>query len=70
MSDILTQIPEVIQNHIREITKTSGLPNNEDSVAQIAMAWIEKKSSFEDKIESMNMQEVDTFEKDNERLRP
>lgn len=67
MSDILTQIPEVIQNHIREITKTSGLPNNEDSVAQIAMAWIEKKSSFEDKIESMNMQEVENFEKDNER---
>jgi hypothetical protein len=67
MSDVLTQIPEIIQNHIRDITRSSGLPNNEESVAQIAMAWIEKKNSFEEKIESMNMEEVDTLEKDSDK---
>ena len=66
MSDILTQIPEIIQNHIRDITRTSGLPDNEESVAQIAMAWVEKKNAFEDKIESMNMEEVESLEKDSE----
>ena len=67
MSDVLTQIPEIIQNHIRDITKSSGLPDNDESVAQIAMAWIEKKNSFEEKIESMNMEEIDSLEKDNEK---
>ncbi len=67
MSQFLEQIPANIQVHIREITKTSGLPYNDESIDKIAESWLEKKQTFEDEMTNMNMEELGHFEKDDQR---
>lgn len=67
MGEYLDQVPEQIRSHIRDITKSSGLPDNDDSVEQIARAWLEKKEIFEQKTEEFNMDELDEYEVDEER---
>ncbi|HOX91782.1 MAG TPA: hypothetical protein PLC54_02590 [Spirochaetales bacterium] len=56
-----------IQDHLKQIAKTSGLPLNEDSYERMAAAWLEKKSIFEDTIKDRNMVEVAFFGKDEDR---
>jgi hypothetical protein len=67
MGEYLDQVPEGIRDHIRQITKTSGLPNTEESVEQMAKGWLEKKQAFEAKLEELNMEEVDDFGADEDR---
>lgn len=59
MGEFLNQIPYEIQDHIIKITKTSGLPDNDDSYEKIAEGWLEKKKIFEDEIVNMDMEEVE-----------
>ena len=61
MGEFLDQVPEELHRHIHEITKTSGLPEGEESVEMIAQAWLEKKKAFEDKIDVLNMEEIELF---------
>jgi len=67
MGEYLSQIPTEIQDHIRQITRSSGLPEGEDSVEMIAMGWLEKKEHFENQVVEMDMAEVDEIEQDEER---
>lgn len=67
MGVYLEQIPADIQDHIRTITKSSGLPDTEESVETIAEAWLEKKRIFEEEIQKQSMEEVDEFGQDEER---
>jgi hypothetical protein len=43
MGEYLDQVPGEVQDHIRQITKSSGLPDTEESVEMIAQGWLEKK---------------------------
>jgi hypothetical protein len=67
MSERLDQIPAEIQSHIREITKSSGLPDTDESVDLIAEGWLEKKERFERITERMRMEEADILEVTDER---
>jgi len=67
MGEFLDQVPEDIRSHIRQITKTSGLPDTEESAEEIARAWLEKKQTFESKIDELGMEEVDSFQADEDR---
>jgi hypothetical protein len=67
MTEYLTQIPENIQQHIKEVTKTSGLPDTDESVQLISQGWLEKKKTIEDKIEMEKMEEIDMLDKNDER---
>lgn len=67
MGVYLDQIPADIQDHIRTITKSSGLPDTEESVETIAEAWLEKKRIFEEEIQKRSMEEVDDLGQDDER---
>lgn len=67
MGEFLDQIPEKIHGHIRDITKSSGLENTDESVEKIAEGWLEKNRVFEDERANQNMEEVDMFEKGDER---
>lgn len=67
MGEFLDQIPEEIQGHVKEITRTSGLPEGDESVEKIAKGWLEKKQVFEEKIADLSMEEVESLEKDDER---
>lgn len=64
MGNYLDQIPADIQDHVRNIAKTSGLPEGDESVELIAQGWLEKKAVFEEKLAELKMEEVDTFSKD------
>ncbi|MDY6934079.1 MAG: hypothetical protein SVZ03_07640 [Spirochaetota bacterium] len=67
MGDFFDQIPGDVQDQIRDITKSSGLPDNEDSIEMMAQAWIEKKEAFEEKIEALDMEELDSYDKEDTR---
>jgi len=64
MGKWLNQIPEKLHSHIKQITKTSGLAETEESIEKIAKGWFEKKNAFEEKIINLGMQEVESFQKD------
>lgn len=67
MGTYLDQIPAEIQTHIRQITKTSGLPDTEDSVELIAQGWLEKKELFEKQTADLHLEQVELLEKEEER---
>lgn len=67
MSEFFLQLPEDVQEHIRKITKSSGLPDNEESKELMAEAWLSKKEAFEREIKGLEMEEVRSFDKDDER---
>jgi hypothetical protein len=67
MGEHLDQIPAQIQSHIRQITKTSGLPDTEDSVEMIAQGWLEKKGLFEKQVAGMSLEQIDILEKTDQR---
>ena len=67
MGEYFDQIPEELHDHIREITKMSGLPEGEESVEIISQGWLEKMNVFEEQIQKMEMEEVDLLEKDEEK---
>jgi len=53
-------VPERFKPHLREITKTSGLPDSEESLEKIARAWLEKKRLFSEQTGSLHMKETET----------
>ena len=67
MGEFLDQVPMKVQSHIREITKSSGLENTEESVEMIAEGWLEKNRVFEEESINQNMEEVESFDKNDER---
>ncbi len=66
MASAINKIPQHIREHIRRITATSGLPDNDDSVDRIAEAWIEKREAFETKLAELHMEEWDEYARDEE----
>jgi len=66
MGEYLDQVPAEVRDHVRQITRTSGLPDTEESVEMIARGWLEKKELFEDQVAEMNMNEVEAVERDDE----
>lgn len=67
MGEFFDQIPDKIKEHIKEITKTSGLEDNEESLEKISGGWIEKKNTFEEQIGNAGMEEIDLYMKDDKR---
>ena len=63
----LDQVSEKVQNHIRQLIKTSGLPDSEESIEAIAQGWLEKKASFEEQVEERNMEEVEYLAGDDQK---
>jgi len=67
MGMYLDQVPAEVQEHLRQITKTSGLPDTEDSVELIAQGWLEKKELFEKQASEMQLEDVELLEQEEER---
>ncbi|HRR01611.1 MAG TPA: hypothetical protein P5286_01820 [Treponemataceae bacterium] len=60
-------LSEMIRNHIKQIAKTSGLPEGDETLEALAAAWVEKKQCFEDGVSENNLDEVDFFAKDTDK---
>ncbi len=67
MGEYLDQVPEKVRNHLRQLTRSAGLPDTDESIEAIARGWLEKKSSFEEQVSRMNMEEVDFLDREDER---
>jgi hypothetical protein len=67
MGENMDKVPEHVREHIRKITATSGLPNDDDSIELIAQAWIEKRDAFESRLSEFEMEEWDEFAREEER---
>ena len=65
MGKYFQQLPERIQPDVEEVTKTSGLPQTEDSIERIAKAWLEKRKMFDEQIAALKMEETGSLPKDN-----
>ena len=66
MENLFASLPEEIKTHIEEITKSSGFPDNEDSLEIMAKAWIEKRDAFLEQVNLFNMEETNFYDKDSE----
>ncbi|MFH0975584.1 MAG: HU family DNA-binding protein [Spirochaetota bacterium] len=67
MEKNFNELPEIIRQHLKSITESSGLPDTEESLQKITDTWFEKKEMFEEQIKSLNMTEIDSFAKDDKR---
>ncbi|MFP4365325.1 MAG: hypothetical protein ACLFR1_15795 [Spirochaetia bacterium] len=67
MGTYFDQLNETIQNHIQGLVKQAGLADTEESLELLSKGWLEKEETFEKQIEAMDMEEVDDFQKDEER---
>lgn len=67
MGEYMDQVPEVVRDHIKSITATSGLPETEESMEQLAAGWLEKKQIFEKRVSENGMTEIEEFGADEER---
>lgn len=54
-------INETIRRHLRQLVKTAGLPDTEESRQSLEAAWLEKMNSFDDEVESRGMEQTDTL---------
>jgi len=57
----------VIQNHIKQIAKTSGMTEGDETLEVLAQAWEEKRKCFEDGLSENQLEEVSFFSKDEEK---
>ncbi|MBN2039951.1 MAG: HU family DNA-binding protein [Spirochaetes bacterium] len=64
MDNRFDQLPDSIKEHLKAITESSGLPDNEESLKMISDNWFEKKELFEDQVKALDMIEFDSFSKD------
>jgi len=67
MGEILSQLPPEIQVHIKAITKSAGMSEDEESFEKIAQGWVDKKKIFEDQIAESGMVEVESLAADDEK---
>ncbi len=64
MGEILNQLPPEIQVHIKGLTQSAGLPDDDTSYDKIAQGWLDKKKIFEEQIAAQGMIEVEELATD------
>lgn len=67
MSDEIQGLSDTVRSHLKKITRSSGLPDTEESFRRMAAVWLEKKRLFEGQIRALDMEEVESFEKEDSR---
>jgi nucleoid DNA-binding protein len=67
MSDEIQELSDTVRSHLKKITRSSGLPDTEESFRRMAAVWLEKKRLFEGQIRALDMEEVESFDKDDPR---
>ena len=66
MGENYDRLSDKIQSHLKQIIKTSGLPDTEDALDLMAKGWLDKEQAFEDQVTNRNMEVVDSVSKDEE----
>jgi hypothetical protein len=66
MGTFFDQTPAEVQAHLQQIAKDVKVAEGDDAQEKLAEGWLEKMKVFEEKLTSMNMEEVDSLGKDDE----
>ena len=66
MGENYDRLSDKIQSHLKQIIKTSGLPDTEDALDLMAKGWLGKEQAFEEQVTNRNMEVVDSVSKDEE----
>jgi nucleoid DNA-binding protein len=67
MSDEIRGLSATVRSHLKKITRSSGLPDTEESFQKMASVWLEKKRLFEEQIRALDMVEIESFASDDPR---
>ncbi|MBN2551730.1 MAG: HU family DNA-binding protein [Spirochaetales bacterium] len=67
MNEEIAGLSDTVRSHLKTITRSSGLPDTEESFEKMAMVWLEKKRMFEGQIRALDMEEVESFSRDDPR---
>jgi len=62
MGEHYQAVAEQVRDHLKDLVKTAGLPDTEESLEILAQGWLEKQASFHEQTKSNEMEEADTFE--------
>jgi nucleoid DNA-binding protein len=60
-------LSETIKTHLESLIKSSGLPDNEETIEEMARVWSEKREMFEAQIKALDMEELRVFPQDDPR---
>jgi len=60
-------LPPQIDRHLNEIYKSSGLPDDEESLKAFRLVWLEKRDLFDSQIRALKMEEADSLARGDER---
>ncbi len=58
MKKTFSGLEPAIQNHLKMICETGGLPDGDDSLEALALGWVEKEKAFDDQAQSLGMESV------------
>ncbi len=64
MSSEENMINDTIRRHLKQLVKTAGLPDTEESRQSLEDAWLDKMNSFDSEVESRGMELADTLPAD------
>ncbi len=67
MSDEPDQMTQKIKDHLRQLVKTAGLPDNEESQQLLEQGWREKLEAFDKEVNERRMEAVDDYPADEQR---
>ncbi len=61
MSSEENMINDTIRRHLKQLVKTAGLPDTEESRQSLEEAWLEKMNAFDSEVDSSGMEQAETF---------
>ena len=67
MGENFDSVAPQVQEHLKSLIKTAGLPDTEESLEQLAQGWLEKQAAFHEQTKANEMEEADRLELENGR---
>jgi len=67
MSDEIRELSATVRSHLKKITRSSGLPDTEESFQKMVSVWLEKRRLFEEQIRALDMEEIEFFTREDPR---
>lgn len=67
MESYFKQLPQTIQNHVKEVAKSVEAHGDEDPLELVSRVWLEKRRMFEEQTKNLRMEETDILASDDSR---
>jgi len=67
MENYFANVSEEVQNHLKQLTGSINIPEEEDALEILAKGWLEKEKLFMSKIQEENLEEANSYSADEPR---